>query len=138
MNRVRSNEDIRQAIDIWFEKPEECIEIYDNISRWDVSKITDMSNLFKGRESFDEPIGNWDVSNVTNMNGMFAGASSFNQSIDSWNVSNVAVMRYMFAGASSFNQRICDWNVSNVTDMTGMFDFWINVFCKYEGVIKYY
>ena len=33
----------------------------------DVSKITDMSELFKGMEKFNGDISNWDVSNVTRM-----------------------------------------------------------------------
>ena len=37
-------------------------------------------------------INNWDVSNVTNMTQMFEYAESFNQSLNKWNVSNVENM----------------------------------------------
>ena len=37
-------------------------------------------------------INNWDVSNVTNMTQMFKYAESFNQSLNKWNVSNVENM----------------------------------------------
>jgi surface protein len=41
-----------------------------DISKWDVSNVTDMTYMF--RESrFDGDISNWDVSNVKNMNKMF-------------------------------------------------------------------
>jgi hypothetical protein len=33
---------------------------------WDVSRITDFSQLSKDLANFNEPIGNWDVSSSTN------------------------------------------------------------------------
>jgi surface protein len=42
-------------------------EFNGNISRWDVSNVTDMNSMFNGAESFNQPIGNWDVSKVTDM-----------------------------------------------------------------------
>ena len=36
-----------------------------------VSKVADMSELFKSQTDFNEDITKWDVSNVTNMEGMF-------------------------------------------------------------------
>jgi surface protein len=56
----------------------------DQPNDWDTSLITDMSELFKGNEEFNEPINNWDTSKVTNMSSMFEGASSFNQPIDNY------------------------------------------------------
>ena len=53
------------------------------------TQITNMSNLFKDKHSFNDDISNWDVSNVTNMNYMFKNARAFNQDISSWDVSNV-------------------------------------------------
>ena len=78
----------------------------DQPNDWDTSLITDMSELFKGNEEFNEPINNWDTSNVTNMSSMFEGASSFNQPIGKWNTSQVTDMSSMFEGASKFNQPI--------------------------------
>ena len=60
-------------------------------------------------------IGDWDVSNVTNMTQLFEGARSFNQPLNNWNVSNVTNMKFMFLDATSFNQPLNNWNVSNVT-----------------------
>ena len=97
------------------------------IGDWDVSQVTDMSNLFNfpnvdGRmHEFNEPIGSWNVSNVTNMDSMFSYAGSFNQDISQWNVSNVTNMKDMFAHARAFDQPIGSWNVSNVTNMEAMF-----------------
>ena len=95
-----------------------------NLSIYCTSKITDMSYLFHSPNSsstFNQYLNSWDVSNVTNMSNMFYGASNFNQSIDLWNVSNVIDMSYMFSGAKEFNQEINDWDVGNVANMASMF-----------------
>ena len=92
----------------------------------DTSKITDMSDLFKGNFEIKinysrdfSGIESWDVSNVEDMSHMFY-YSYFNQDISSWDVSNVKYMKGMFS-ESSFNQDISSWDVSNVRDMGGMF-----------------
>ena len=60
----------------------------------DVSKITDMSDLFYS--NFNGNISKWDVSNVTNMSGMFFMCSKFNKDISNWDVSKVTNMYSMF------------------------------------------
>jgi surface protein len=92
------------------------------INRWHVSKIQDMSMLFKDQRNFNEDISRWDTSNVDNMYEMFWGAKSFNQDISSWNTSNVTNMERMFWSATSFNQNISSWDISRVSNMIGMFE----------------
>ena len=87
----------------------------------DTYNVTDMSGMFSGATSFNQPIGDWNTSKVTNMFEMFHSASSFNQPIGNWNTSKVTNMGYMFLGAESFDQPIGNWDTSNVTDMRGMF-----------------
>ena len=93
-----------------------------DIGLWNVSNVNTMFSMFNGATSFNQDIGSWDVSNVTNMGGMFAGATSFNQDIGSWDVSSVTNMQFMFSNATSFNQDIGLWDVSNVTNMFGVFN----------------
>jgi surface protein len=46
----------------------------EDISSWDVSKVTDMgemmdvSDVFNSAVAFNQPIDSWDVSKVTNIN----------------------------------------------------------------------
>ena len=77
----------------------------------DVSKVTDMHDMFRHAFSFNQPIGDWDVSKVTTMQGMFVIAKQFNQPIRHWDVSKVTNMAQMFHFAESFNQPIGNWNV---------------------------
>ncbi len=96
------------------------------IGTWDVSQITDMSNLFSEWNDFNRDISNWNVSNVTNMESMFKGCTDFNQPLSEWGpyLSNVTDMSYMFSGCTKFDQPLNDWGpyLSNVTDMSYMFD----------------
>ena len=96
---------------------------YGPICAWDVSRMTDLSEVFSLLDDFNQPLNRWNVSNVRNMNRMFCWAENFNQPLDKWNVSNVENMQQMFAFANSFNQPLNRWNVSNVRNMNRMFCF---------------
>ncbi|SFC31122.1 surface protein [Flagellimonas taeanensis] len=87
----------------------------------DLSKVTDMSNMFYESATFNGEIGNWNTSIATHMEGVFFGATAFNGDIGNWDVSNVTTMSTMFYGATSFDQPLGDWDVSNVTTMFSMF-----------------
>ena len=95
---------------------------FKGIECWDVSNVKDMSLMFKGLETFNEPLNNWDVSSVEVMIAMFAGAEAFNQPLDKWNVSRVRSMKGMFYGTKAFNQPLDMWNIRNVKNMNKMFE----------------
>jgi surface protein len=124
--------------------------INDIISGWDVSKVTNMTEMFsfcktfnqplnswvintstvenvnmsvmfRYCETFNQPLNNWNVSRVTNMGGMFTNCKTFNQPLNNWIVSQVENMKSMFSGCLRFNQPLNDWNVSRVTNMGSMF-----------------
>jgi len=93
-----------------------------DISSWDVSHVTNMRWMFNKAKAFNQDINSWDVSKVTNMQGMFNHAYNFNQNLNSWDVSNVLDMDYMFTRTKKYNQDLNSWNVSNVTSMKFMFE----------------
>ena len=62
----------------------------------DVSKITDMSELFEGMKDFNGDISKWNVSNVKYMERMFRGCRSFNQDISNWLLNNDTFTKQMF------------------------------------------
>ena len=70
--------ELQTAVDLWISDNAAAVITYGQINQWNVSAITDMSELFKGKNTFNDDISNWDVSNVTNMTSMFDGATSFN------------------------------------------------------------
>ena len=90
------------------------------ISSWDTARVIDMSNMFKDARAFNQSIGSWNTSNVTTMQGMFQNATAFNDPIGSWNTSKVTDMSYMFSGAK-FNRVISSWDTARVTNMEAMF-----------------
>ena len=81
-----------------------------------------MSNMFTDFQSYIGDISKWDVSSVTDMYGMFRGAVMFNGDISKWVVSSVKDMSAIFLGTTRFNSDISKWDVSSVKDMSGMFD----------------
>ena len=59
-----------------------------SITGWDVSSVTRMDQLFKGR-NFNQNIGIWDTGEVELMRETFMNNTVFDQDISSWDVSNV-------------------------------------------------
>ena len=84
----------------------------------DVSRITDMSQLFQYSE-FNGDISQWDVSNVEDMYGMFEG-SKFSGDISNWDVSKVTEMTGVFE-RSKFKGDLSNWRPINVKYMSSIF-----------------
>ena len=92
-----------------------------NIEKWDLSKVTDMSEMFFAAKNFNQLLNDWDVSSVTNMNYMFGYTDKFNQLLNDWNVSQVKNFGAMFSRAKEFNQPLDKWDISSAEDITYMF-----------------
>ena len=112
---------IKQAVKEFLEDPVKALETYADIVDWENSAVTDMSELFKDAENFDDDISEWETCNVKGMEEMFYGAWMFDQDIGAWDTSNVKNMSYMFYCAMEFNKNIGAWDVSNVENMQDIF-----------------
>ena len=77
--------------------------------------------LFEDLDPHNIDISKWNVSNVTNMGGMFFNCNKFNSDLSQWDVSNVTNMFYMFRGCHNFNCDLNDWNIRNLEDCTWIF-----------------
>lgn len=119
------------------------------IAEWDVSRVSNMANLFNGYDDFNADLNKWNVSNVLNMTDMFHGCAQFNSNLINWDVRKVRSMEYMFNNCFNFEGiglqewvtssltnlhgtfRVCfefnadlsNWNVSGVEDMSHAFEF---------------
>ncbi len=94
---------------------------FGTMPNWDVSRVSDLKEAFKGYNTFNADISKWNTEKVTTMSGMFWSASAFNQDIGSWNTAQVTSMEYIFTSASAFDQDIASWNTGKVTNMQYMF-----------------
>ena len=83
---------------------------FSGIEEWDVSKVTNMRNMFKGCETFNEDISSWDVSKVRDMSNMFTGATNFNRDLSKWQISNTnynaKFIKNMFSFADKMKDKI--------------------------------
>jgi len=118
-----TDDTLRDAVKKWCDESthEEALSEFGDIGDWDVSRVTNMKELFLYQVKFNDDLSGWDVSSVTDMKYMLSGAEAFDQSLDMWDVSSVTIMAYMFSGAKAFNQSLAGWDVSSVTTMQAMF-----------------
>ena len=95
-----------------------------NVSNWDTSNVTNMSNTFSHCELLTSiDVSKWNTSKVTNMEGMFVGCNLLaSVDVSKWNTSNVTDISGMFFGCGTLRSiDVSKWNTSNVTDISGMF-----------------
>ena len=62
---------LEAAITLFTDNPADATSSHGPISDWDVSEVTDMKELFKGKGEFNENISGWNTSRVTNMDSIF-------------------------------------------------------------------
>lgn len=107
----------------YFDGLENCTSM--DINKFDVSKATDLSYMFKGCSSVVAlNVSSWDVSKTEKLNSMFSGCSSLESlDVSGWDVSSGTDFRYMFDGCSSLMSiDVSAWDISNATDISSMFE----------------
>ena len=100
------------------------------ISTWDVSRVTNMDQLFMDppksiegdrHSTFNGDLSKWDVSSVTSMIRMFNRANAFNGDLSRWDVSKVQSFSGMFKHTDRFNGDISNWNMRSAKSVDEMF-----------------
>jgi surface protein len=87
-----------------------------DVSNWDTSSVTTMSDMFRGCSSLTTlDVSNWNVSKVTNMSSMFYGCSLLTTlDVSNWDVSNVNYMNNMFSNTpldtASYDALLIGWS----------------------------
>merc|ERR1719198_2212216 len=92
-----------------------------DISKWDVSSVTNMQGMFNHAKHFNTDISKWTVSSVTTFQGMFHTAEAFNHDLNLWDVSSATSLKNMFHHAKSFSQTLCGAWATSRADKEGMF-----------------
>ena len=123
-----------------------CATTYGPVGAWNVTAVTDFSELLMNLAYFDEDMTGWDTSRARSMKKMFsfclkwwdcdggggfdgdddvdtdavgAGGTRFNGPIP-FDTSRVTTMYFMFSRAERFNQPL-DWDTASVVTMVRMF-----------------
>ena len=119
-----TKDNLKTAVDKYLEDQRYAEAKYGHIKDWDVSRITDMSDMFNGATAFNGDLSNWKTGNASDMSRMFKDADAFNGGdLSNWDVSRVTDMSGMFQGATAFSgSGLSSWNTGRVTDMSGMFN----------------
>ena len=87
---------IRTAANTWYRDPAAANARYGPIASWDTSD----------KPGFNEDISRWNVSNVVDMSNTFNSATSFNGDLSCWDVGQVRYMNRTFAFATSFDRQL--------------------------------
>jgi surface protein len=133
-----NNSNFSTARDLWFTDQAQAETTYGLIENWNTTAVTNMNAAFKGnagviRNDFNEDIGNWDVSNVTDMSDMLRTQPLFNQDIGSWDTSKVSKFVFMFYFSTAFNQDISGWDITGAWNMFGMLEGVVNYNHSFAG-----
>lgn len=117
-----SKNDLETAVEAWATDSADAESLYGTINCWDISAITDLSELFSG-VSGDFDISCWDVSLVTSLEKTFENCPDFNGDLSGWDTALVESFSSCFSGADAFNRAISNWDTSSATNMGGMFSY---------------
>lgn len=93
-----------------------------DVSKWDTSKITNMSSMFNSTQIQTLDVSNWDTSKVTALNHIFNACQNLQYiDVSNWDTSSVALVQNAFYNCSKLQMLdLVKWDMSNVTSCTLM------------------
>ena len=88
-----------------------------DVSEWQVQKVADFQQMFKGAPKFNVDISKWSptIANGRDFYHLFNGATLFNADISKWKFGAIENLESTFQD-SAFNRDISSWDVSSVTE----------------------
>lgn len=124
---LESTEELRQAVLQYEGQDHYNVELAMQygwpMNRWNVTLITDFSEVFAHSPLKEEDLSDWDVSSATSMARMFYQAEHLEDGgLWKWDVRQVEDMEEMFYGAKSFNGDITEWDTQSLTNTKGTFE----------------
>ena len=122
--KVYLNTDSRQMFYSGYYDPKIKNILELDLSNFDTSQVTDMSNMFYGMSNLITlNLSNFDTSKVINMGSMFYGMSNLiTLNLSSFDTSKVWNMRYMFYNMRNLiTLNLSNFDTSKVIDMGSMF-----------------
>ena len=94
-----------------------------NISKWDVSNVTDIKYCFGFCKKFNGDLSGWNLSEAEDISFMFKNCYEFQgKGLENWNISKAETARGMFMNCKKFNSNISKWDPKNINDSCYMFD----------------
>ena len=109
------------AISEWFADATAAEAARGPLPTWDVSRVDDLTDLFKGRPWFNRNISRWDTSSVTSFRGTFYRAESFNGDLSRWDTAKSTSFRSTFWAAETFMRGVSRWDTAKSTTFYGTF-----------------
>ena len=103
------------------------ISLPDDILKWDISNVTNISSIFSHCYSLQNlpDISKWNISNVKDISKIFLECSSLSYlpDISNWNTSKVIDMKDIFYNCKSLQSLpdISKWNTSSTKDISNIF-----------------
>ena len=117
-----NNQSLKKAVKEWFSDKQKAKKTYGDISEWDTSEVTDMSELFKGIEQINEDLSKWNTGSVTDMSGIFKSAKIQYANIANWNVTKVSDMTEAFHSCDfGYKEPHLNWKIENNVNTHYMF-----------------
>lgn len=92
--------------------------------------VLTLSYMFYYAIQFNSDLSKWNVSNVSDFSYMFYNASNFNSNLKNWNLKNCMYVEYMFFEATSFDTAtVRHWDLSCIESKKYLFGHSIRYNC---------